>query len=363
MKNDNQKKEEKFNLMIAIKETSKTLNDYNFENYLVEIISKNFIEGDYNVELELKKYGDEISIIEFFFTNFNLCHDEKLFKIFSYYEEKSHIIVDIISKTLIELISFIKIITRFIDILIKNGKDPDILINTSVQICEEILNKDPIRCENIFINYGLNIILDFIKQKPYYRNIMCQLIFSLISKTNKYAYYDVLKAIMKRYLDDEILFYHVIVKCLENLNSDLIDENIHDFFINVCEKGIYSNCDVIRIKTLYLIHLFVNYDTLEVLEFVNPIVKLTKSWNWEILSLILIFCSDLLGQLNYIRYEKNMLIEEKKNNNTEDSKKYKDDIENFDTEINAIQKYEEQFIRIIEEIFEFKSPNMTIKIG
>ena len=162
---------------------------------MVEIITKNFIEGDYNVELELKKYGDEINVIEFFFTNFNLCHDDKLFKIFSIYEERSHIIVDIISKTLIELIIFIKIITRFIDILIKNGKDPDILLNTSMLICEEILNKDPIRCENIFINYGLNIVLDFIKQKPYYRNIMCQLIFCLISKNNKYSYYEVLKAI------------------------------------------------------------------------------------------------------------------------------------------------------------------------
>ena len=194
MKNE-AKKEEKFNLMVAIKESAKMFNEYNFESYLIEIITKNFIEGDYNVELELKKYGEDVNIIEFFFSNFNLCHDEKLSKIFSYYEEKSHVIVDIISKSLIEITSFIKIITRFIDILIKNGKDPDILLSTSVQISEKILNKDPVRCENIFINYGLNIILDFIKQKPYYRNIMCQLIFSFISKNNKYAFFEVLKTI------------------------------------------------------------------------------------------------------------------------------------------------------------------------
>lgn len=155
----------------------------------------------------------------------------------------------------------------------------------------------------------------------------------------------------------------MIIKCLENLNLEIFDQDIHYFFISICEKGIYSNCDIIRIKTLYLIHLFVNYDTLEVLNFVNPIIKLTKSWNWEILSLILIFCSDLLSHLNFVRFEKSAFLEDSKSKSLDKTKEFKEKFDNYETEIKSIQKYEDQFLIIIQEIFEFKSPNMTIKIG
>ena len=181
--------------MIGLKETYKNLNDYNFESHLSEIIQRNFIDGDYNIELEKKKYGEDVNIIDFFFDKFDLCVDEKLIKIFNNYEEKSSTIVDILSKTLIDLISFIKIMTKFLDYLIKSKKDANLILTVSEDICERVLKNDSSRCESIFISYGLDIILDFIKEKPMYRNISCKLIFALVSKINKYSHLEILKAI------------------------------------------------------------------------------------------------------------------------------------------------------------------------
>ena len=71
----------------------------------------------------------------------------------------------------------------------------------------------------------------------------------------------------------------------------------------------------------------------------------------------------MLRHLNFVRYEKTTFLEENKTNDIEKNKELKEKLENYEAEIRSIKKHEDQFLKIIEEIFEFKSPNMTIKIG
>ena len=100
------KKEDTF--FTKFKEENKNFNDYSFEFIMKEIIQKNFLDGDHDMDLELKKFHDEDNIILFFFVKFNACSDFKLNKIFQSYKDKQPTFIDVISKTLIELSSFLQ---------------------------------------------------------------------------------------------------------------------------------------------------------------------------------------------------------------------------------------------------------------
>jgi len=100
------KKEDTF--FSKFKEENKNFNDYSFEFIMKEIIQKNFLDGDHDMDLELKKFHDESNIILFFFVKFNACSDFKLNKIFQSYKDKQSTFIDVISKTLIELSSFLQ---------------------------------------------------------------------------------------------------------------------------------------------------------------------------------------------------------------------------------------------------------------
>lgn len=104
------KKDEKYGMMNFVKDESDTvkyINEYNVETDLLDIIRKSFIEGDHNIELELKKFNDDKNLIEFFFLKFHLCTEEKLSKIMQMYKDSK--LIDIISKTLIEIVPFLKL--------------------------------------------------------------------------------------------------------------------------------------------------------------------------------------------------------------------------------------------------------------
>ncbi len=100
------KKEDTF--FSKFKEENKNFNDYSFEFIMKEIIQKNFLDGDHDMDLELKKFHDETNIIHFFFVKFNACSDLKLKNIFHSYKDKTSTFIDVISKTLIELSSFLQ---------------------------------------------------------------------------------------------------------------------------------------------------------------------------------------------------------------------------------------------------------------
>jgi hypothetical protein len=354
---NNEKKEEKVNLMSQLKEVGKTLNEYNVENEFKDIIKKNFIETDHNIELELKKFSDESEIIEFFFEKIHLCSDEKLAKIFTVFTDRQSKFIDIISIQLLEVVPFIKLITRFLDILIKNGTPLDTFLQSVLAICEGAKEKDILKCEIIFINFGLSIILDVIKAKPFYRSIMCQIIFALISN-NKYSHFQVLQEIKKKFINsDELLFYHIIVKCMEFTNDDNFDEHIAEFYDIASAKGINSNCDIIKSKAIYLIILFMKYDPLNSLQYSNQIFKHTKTWNWEILSLILIYCSKTLMIYNTLKTEKNNMTNKDMDENLQRN------MLDLEEKMNEIQKFEDTFLKIIDFIFQEKNPNMTLKVG
>jgi hypothetical protein len=364
------KKEEKLNMMNMLNDCGKTLNEYNVENEFKEIIRKNFVEVDHNIELELKKYHDENDLINFFFEKINLCNDEQLSKIFQVYYEKNMRFIDIISKTLIEIVNYLKLINRLLEILVSRSTHLEVFLSATLKICEGVLQKDQLKCENIFIGYGLDIILDNLLAKPFYRNIMCQIIFGLISN-NRFSYLKVVQIIKKKYaVIDELLFYHTIVKCMEYITEDNLDENIVEFYDSVYLNGLNSNCDIIKIKSIYLVILFMKYNPFDSLKYSQMIFKHIKSWNWEILSLILIYCSRILSFFNTLKDEKSRLLTIQnlqdtlgENSVAKEDPQLVSDLKEINEKISEVDKYEQKLLEVIDHIFQEKSPNMTIKIG
>jgi len=362
------KKEEKLNMMQMINDVGKVLNDMNIEREFKEIIKKYFIDVDHNVELELKKYHDETDLINFFFDKINLCNEDKLAKIFQVYYESSKKFIETISKILVELENYLNLINRLLEILITRPMHLETFLNGTLKICEGVLQKDPIKCENVFIGYGLDILLENLRAKPFYRNIMCQIIFGLISN-NRFSYYKVIQKIKKKFVVvDELLFYHVIVKCMEYTTEENLDENILEFYDTVCLSGLNSHCDVIKSKAIFLVILFMKYHPFDSLKYSNLIFKHIKSWNWEILSLILIYCARILSFFNTMKEERARL-QELQNSIAEGNSSQKsdpqmlNDLVELNEKVNEVQKFEQKLLEVIDFIFQEKSPNMTIKIG
>lgn len=319
--------------------------DYNVEVNFGKIIKKYFIESEHNIELEFKKYSDDREkdknndYIGFFFNRFSLCSEDKLKTIFKVFQEKeifndnlssdnktnesitkeesSEVLkfIEIISKTLLELQPFLKIITTFIEVLPKQNITD--IVYPAIRICQGVLVKDPIRCEGIFLNYGLDILLKIMSEKPYFRNYMFQIIASLIIN-NKYSHYKVLLRIKEKFVHDEINYYHLLAKWMEFSNRNNMEDDdalVASFYYNVCKKGIKSNCDIIKAKTLYMLLIFMDLNEIALpLTFSDDIFRLKKTFNWEVLSLILIYCSLMLKILN-IHKEKKKEIEIYGNNN------------------------------------------------
>lgn len=312
--------------------------DYNVEVNFGKIIKKYFIESEHNIELEFKRYVEDLpkekskDYVGFLFNKFNLINEEKLKVIFNVLREKEVVndnfsqdknsiesgstakeesnevlkIIEIISKTLIELVSFLRIITTFIDLLHKNGFSFDDILHPAIRICKGVLIKDPIRCESIFLNYGIDIILKVISIKPYFRNCMLQLIYSLIIN-NKYSHLKVLKKIREKFIYDEINYYHILAKWMEFTTPDCIEDNeISEIYFNSCRAGIKSDCDIIKCKSIYMILIFMRLNEYTLSDY-KEIFRLKKSYNWEILSLILIYCTHTLKRLNIFKEKKKLL--------------------------------------------------------
>jgi hypothetical protein len=364
----NDKKEEKLNMMNMLSDVGKTLNEYNIENEFKDIIKKNFVDVDHNIELELKKYHDENDLINFFFEKINLCNEEKLAKVFHVYYERHNRFIDIISKTLIEIVNFLKLVIRLLEILISRTVHLETFVSGTIKICEGVLQKDQLKCENIFIGFGLDILLENMRAKPFYRGVICQIIFGLISN-NHFSYYKVIQLIKKKYVViDELLFYHVIVKCMEYTTEENLDENIIEFYDIVCLSGLNSHCDVIKSKAIFLVILFMKYHPFDSLKYSSLIFKHIKSWNWEILSLILIYCARILSFFNTLKEEKHRLLEIKNNsedgaNSSKSDPQLLNDLVDINEKVNEVHKYEQKLLDVIDFIFQEKSPNMTIKIG
>jgi len=156
-----------------------------------------------------------------------------------------------------------------------------------------------------------------IKSKPLYRQKMCTIIFSLISNNN-FSHYEVLKFINRKFLNDEIYLYHILVNTIEYIiKEENDDHNVVDFYIQKCKKGFNSNCDVIKLKSLKIVIHFIDLFEMIALEFAENVFKLGKFFNWEILSLVLIYCSRFLLILNISKMDKNK-IEVDNNINTKE---------------------------------------------
>lgn len=358
-KNDN-KKEEKMNIighLKDVKDMMKTMDDYSVENQMKDIIKKHFIETDHNVELELKKYSDESDIIEFFIEKIHMCPEEKLLRIFQAYEERQSKIIEIITKTLLELVPFVKIFTRFFDMLVKNGLPMESFKNTSYNICVGISSNDTLKCENIFLNYGLETLLEAIKSAPVYRSEMCKVIFSLISN-NHYSHYDVLQNIRKKFANtDMVLYYHILTQCMTYITEDNLDAAIFEFYESAIIRGINSHCDVIKAKSMYMVTISMIHDQMNSLTHANKIFNHCRSWNWEILSLILIYCSRLLLYYNSSKEDRDKALQMDLDENM------KLELAELEERLQEMQKWEETFLKNIDYIFQIHSPNNTLKIG
>ena len=119
--NDNLK-EERINLIGILNELNEENREQeNVENEFKLIIRKNFVETDKNIEMDLKNYSSDKDLLEYFFEKINLCSPENFEKIFSSYEDKEKDFIGIISRTLIELDPFIKILCQFFEAFYKNN--------------------------------------------------------------------------------------------------------------------------------------------------------------------------------------------------------------------------------------------------
>ena len=111
--NDNMK-EERINLIGILNELNEESREQeNIENEFKLIIRKNFVETDKNIEMDLKNYSTDKDLLEYFFEKIGLCSPENFEKIFSSYDDKEKEFIGIISRTLIELDPFIKILCQF----------------------------------------------------------------------------------------------------------------------------------------------------------------------------------------------------------------------------------------------------------
>ena len=71
--------------------------------------------------MNLKNYSSDKDLLEYFFEKINLCSSENLEKFFSSYEDKEKDFIGIISRTLIELDPFLKILCQLFEVFYKNN--------------------------------------------------------------------------------------------------------------------------------------------------------------------------------------------------------------------------------------------------
>ena len=303
-------KEEKVNLMGILNElTNDSREVENIENEFRLIIRKNFVESDRNIEMDLKNYSADKDVIDFFFEKIDLCTEDNLNKIFNAYEDKEKDFISIITRTLTELIPFINLICKFFENFYKNEIPWVRFKKSTLNICNTIHENTKEKCDNIFINFCLNKVLDMISKNPLYRNEMCQIIFSLTSN-NSENHFNILKKISKKFSNkNELLFYHILVQCMNNIKEteNILNEDIVYFYNDAIVKGITNSNDVIVMKSIYLINLLMRFDYLYCLKYYKNIFKHINSFNWEILSLILIYCSKMLELFNRQKFEREQM--------------------------------------------------------
>ena len=294
-------KEERINLIGILNELNEENREQeNVENEFKLIIRKNFVETDKNIEMDLKNYSSDKDLLEYFFEKINLCSSENFEKIFSSYEDKEKDFIGIISRTLIELDPFIKILCQFFEAFYKNNIPWIKFKTTTLNICKSIHDITKDKCDNIFLNFCLNYVLDMIEKNALYRNEMCQFIFSLTSNTSE-THLNLLKKIAKKLCGkNEIIFYHILIQCMNNIKDtdEIITQEIVLFYNDAIIKGISSSDDTIVIKSIYLIIQLMRFDYFYCLKYYQDIFKYKNSFNWEILSLILIYCSKMLDLYN-----------------------------------------------------------------
>ena len=310
--NDNLK-EERINLIGILNELNEENREQeNVENEFKLIIRKNFVETDKNIEMDLKNYSSDKDLLEYFFEKITLCSNENFEKIFSSYEDKEKDFIGIISRTLIELDPFIKILCQFFETFYKNHIPWIKFRTTTLNICKSIHDITKDKCDNIFLNFCLNYVLDMIEKNPLYRNEMCQFIFSLTSNTSE-THLNLLKKVAKKLCGkNEIIFYHILIQCMNNIKDtdEIITQEIVIFYNDAIIKGISSSDNTIVIKSIYLIIQLMRFDYFYCLKYYQDIFKYKNSFNWEILSLILIYCSRMLELYNRqkLMTEQNFLV-------------------------------------------------------
>ena len=304
-------KEDHINLLGILAEISEDSREQdNILNEFKLLIRKNFVETDRNIEMDLKNYPNDKDILEYFFEKIHLCSEENLSKIFAAYEDKQKEFVSIISRALIELDPFIKIVCDFYEALYKNGFQMKKFKNTTVAICNCVKDITKDKCDNIFLNFCIDYLLDMIEKNPLYRNEMCEIIFGLTLNTSE-SNMAILKKVSKHFLHkNEVLFYHVLIPCLENIreSDDVMNSELFLFYSNAVIKGLNSADETINIKAMYLANQLMRFDFYLCLQYHRDIFKHSSSFNWEILSLILIYCSQMLKLHNHQKLEKDRIL-------------------------------------------------------
>lgn len=350
------------NMAWLFKEDLKNLNDYNVENAFLEILRQYYFEGDHNIELELKKFNSN-NHIDFFFVRFKLIPKEKLNKIVQVFAEKDVKFIDIIQKTIVEIVPFLKLVTRFMDVTIKSNSFSETFVETAFKVCEAIEEFDSSKCELCFFGFGLPVLLDFLRDHPDQRDIVVSFIFKLIKKET-YSFNALLRHIKEYYQKDELLFYHLAVKIQLYHKEIDIDDVAFDFYKEMVTTGLHSSSEIIVIKSLKILCGIADLEPSLMAQLESRISKLVASWNWEVLSSVLIFAYFFLLILN--SYKKKIInlserLEEVENQ--EEKAEITEEIALSEQHVDFIKDYEQNYLDLIKQIFDFKSPLLTMKVG
>ncbi len=329
-------KEEKVNLMGILNDLANDSKEQeSVENEFRVLLKKHFVESDRNIEMDLKNYANDKDLIDYFFEKIDLCTENNLNRIFLAYEDKEKDLIGIISRTLTELIPFVKLICRFFEAFYKNGISWAKFKSPTLKICKSVHDITKEKCDNLFINFCLYSILDMIEKNPIYRNEMCQIIFSLTSN-NSDSHYAILKKISKRFSNkNEILFYHILVQCMYNIkDAGIFNQEIYFFYNDAIIKGISSSNSIIVIKSIYLVNLMMEFNYLYCVKYDEKIFRHIKTLNWEILSLILIYCSKMLGRLNETKMKRENMIQNENQDENINNNQIPNQNQNEETEKN-----------------------------
>ena len=207
-----------------------------------------------------------------------------------------------------------------------------------------IINIDPELLETCFLEYGLGPFANLFRDYPDKCIALSYVVLCFIPSTINSRCR--LLVSLKIKLKDDLVAYAItanrLLEC-ENDSNILADSKLYDSYYIVAAKYLSCGNTNARMHCIAIISKLAAIDYLPMKSFLGTMKELAYDYNWEIKTQIIIFCANLLENMN----SPHGLTEEQK-----------EDEKSFD-----IPKVTEQIFEIIDICFNQESPHLTKKVG